>query len=158
MQKTTRSAAVVFAVFSAAIVWGSWNLEYYTTLGPGPGFFPFWLGAVLGLLSLVWLFQMRRTTETSKDAAFFPERWGIVRILSIVAALALMAFLMDFIGFQSAMFLFVIFMLTVLGKQSPWLTLIIALLCSVGVYHVFGQYLDVTLPASSVAFLAKLGL
>jgi hypothetical protein len=46
----------------------------------------------------------------------------------------------------------------ILGRQRIWTTLIIALACSVGVYHVFGRYLDVQLPASSLAFLANLGL
>jgi putative tricarboxylic transport membrane protein len=65
---------------------------------------------------------------------------------------------MDFIGFQLAMFLFLVFLLRIPGKQTLWLTLIIALLGSVGVYHVFGSYLDVQLPVSSFALLAKLGL
>jgi hypothetical protein len=38
------------------------------------------------------------------------------------------------------------------------LTLVIALVGSVGVYHVFSRYLDVQLPAATVKFLALLGL
>jgi hypothetical protein len=65
---------------------------------------------------------------------------------------------MDLLGFQLMMFLFMLFMLMILGRQTIWTTVIIALACSVGVYHLFGRYLDVQLPPSSLAFLANLGL
>jgi hypothetical protein len=66
--------------------------------------------------------------------------------------------LMNLLGFQLAMFLFMLFMLMILGRQTIWTTLIIATVCSVGVYHLFGRYLDVQLPAASLAFLARLGV
>ena len=56
------------------------------------------------------------------------------------------------------MFLFLLFMLMILGRQTIWMTLIIALVGSVGVYHLFGRYLDVQLPTASLTFLANLGL
>jgi putative tricarboxylic transport membrane protein len=158
MQRVYQAAAVCFVTLSAFAVWESWNLEYYTSLGPGPGFFPLWLGAALGGLSLAWLVQESGRSENPKGRAFLPPRGGIVRILSILAALAAMAGLMNFLGFQLSMFLFVLFLLMVLGRQTLWVTLVVAFLCSVGVYHLFGGYLDVALPAASVKFLAGLGL
>ncbi|OHE34350.1 MAG: hypothetical protein A3J94_01620 [Syntrophus sp. RIFOXYC2_FULL_54_9] len=65
---------------------------------------------------------------------------------------------MSVIGFQLTMFLFMVFLLRVLGRSSVWTTLSIALVCSVGVFHLFGRYLDVQLPASSLSMLAALGL
>ncbi len=56
------------------------------------------------------------------------------------------------------MFLFMVFLLVVLGRQSLWVSVIAALVCSVGVYHLFGGYLDVALPAASLKWLAGLGL
>ena len=69
-----------------------------------------------------------------------------------------MAGLMNLLGFQLTMFLFLVFLLMVLGRQALWVTLVVALLGSVGVYHLFGGYLDVSLPAATVKFLANLGL
>ncbi len=158
MQRIHQTAALGFLVLSAFVVWGSWNLEYYTNLGPGPGFFPLWLGVALGAVSLVWLIQVSGRTGRPKNAAFLPQRGGIVRILSVLAALVAIAVLMNVLGFQLAMFLFLVFLLLVLGRQALWLTLIVALLGSVGLYRVFGSYLDVHLPPSSWALLARLGL
>lgn len=158
MQRIQQGAAVWFVIFSTLVVWGSLGLEYYTKLGPGAGFFPLWLGVAMGALSLVWLVQVSRRTGKPPKAASLPDRSGIVRILAIIASLVAAALVMNLLGFQVAMFLLLIFLLLVLGRQSVWLTAIVALAGSVGVYHVFVSYLDVQLPAASLAFLARLGL
>jgi putative tricarboxylic transport membrane protein len=158
MQRIQQGAAVCFVIFSALVAWGSLSLEYYTKLGPGAGFFPLWLGVAMGGLSLVWLVQVSRRRGKPPAPASFPERAGIVRILAIIASLVAATLVMNFLGFQVAMFLLLIFLLLVLGRQAVWLTVIIALAGSVGVYRVFVSYLDVQLPAASLAFLARLGL
>ena len=133
------------------------QLEYYTPLGPGAGFFPFWLGCSGRALDRLACPGVRRSGNT-EEGAFLPPRGGIVRILSIVVSVAVVSALMDLLGFQLTMFLFMVFMLMILGRQTLWMTVVIALLGSVGVYHLFGRYLDVPLPVASVAFLANLGL
>ena len=158
MHRIYRIAGLCFVALSAFVVWESWNLEYYTSLGPGPGFFPLWLGVVMGALSLAWLVQVFGGKGGPDDVAILPERAGIARILLTLASLAAMAGLMNLLGFQLAMFLFLVFLLKGLGRQSLWGTLVVALLGSVGVYHLFGAYLDLPLPAATVKFLAKLGL
>jgi putative tricarboxylic transport membrane protein len=112
----------------------------------------------MGALSLVWLVQVFVQKGDPEDATVLPERAGIVRILSTLAALVGMAGLMNLLGFQLTMLLFLVFLLKGLGRQPLWVTLVVALLGSVGVYHLFGAYLDVPLPAATVKPLAKLGL
>jgi putative tricarboxylic transport membrane protein len=158
MQRIYQTAGLCFIALSAFVVWESWNLEYYTTLGPGPGFFPLWLGVAMGGLSVVWLVRVSGRSGMTKDVALIPQRAGLVRILSIVAALVAMAGLMNLLGFQLTMFLFLVFLLMVLGRQALGVTLAVALLGSVGVYHLFGGWLDVSLPVASIALLANLGL
>ncbi len=158
MQRIHQGAALCFAAFSAFIMWESLTLEYYTELGPGSGFFPFWLAAVLGTLSLAWLVQVSRPTGRPAEGAFLPDRGGIFRILSLIAAVVIVSGVMNTLGFQMTLFVFLVFTLMVLGKQSIWLTAVIALGGSVGIFHLFAGYLDVQLPTSSLALLAALGL
>ncbi|MFA5027629.1 MAG: tripartite tricarboxylate transporter TctB family protein [Candidatus Methylomirabilota bacterium] len=158
MRRIHQAAAACFMAFSAYIMWESLGLEYYTELGPGSGFFPFWLGAALGALALAWLVQASRLAGRPAEEAFLPARQGIVRILSLIAAVLISAGVMNTLGFQVTMFVFLVFTLMVLGKQPIWLTAVIALVGSVGVFHLFAGYLDVQLPASSLALLASLGL
>ena len=158
MQRIHQVAALCFLVFSGLVMWASWALDYYTKLGPGSGFFPFWLGVATGVFSLVWLIQVSMRSGRPEDVPFLPDRAGIARILAILAAMAMMAGFMELLGFQLMMFAFIFFLLMVLGQQGLWLTLVIALVGSVGVYHLFSKYLDVQLPAATVKFLALLGL
>jgi putative tricarboxylic transport membrane protein len=157
MQRFQQIAATCFIALSGYVVVASIGMEYYTKLGPGPGFFPFWLGLIMGGLSIIWLIQLFMQSGKSKEVTFLPEKKGVLQILLILSALSATA-VMDVIGFQLTMFLFVVFLLRVLGRSSLWTTLIIALVSSVGVFHLFGRYLDVQLPASSLAMLAMLGL
>ena len=157
MQRIQRVAAVCFIALSGYVMIASIRMEYYTKLGPGPGFFPFWLGLMMGGLSIIWLIQVSRQSGKSEDGKFLPERKGIFQILSILLSLSATA-VMGVIGFQLTMFLFMIFLLRVVGQTSLWTTLIIALVSSFGVFHLFGRYLDVQLPASSLTVLAALGL
>jgi putative tricarboxylic transport membrane protein len=158
MKRVYQAAGLCFVGFSAFVVWESWTLEYYTNLGPGPGFFPLWLGVVMGGLSLAWLVRVSGRPERAKISAFLPHGAGLARVLSILAALVAMSGLMNLLGFQLTMFLFLVFLLMVLGRQALWLTLVVAFLGSVGVYRLFGGYLDVSLPAATVKLLANLGL
>lgn len=158
MRRISQSTAIIFLALSAYIVWYSLTLEYYTSLGPGPGFFPLWLGVAMGILSIVWFFQVILEPRQSKNDIFLPKRSGIIRILSIIAALIIIAYLMDIFGFQLMMFLFLLFLLIILGRQPIWLTLIVSILGSFGVFHLFREYLDVSLPVATVSILAKLGL
>jgi len=144
--------------FSAFVTWEAWRMEYYTSLGPGPGFFPFWLGVVMGGLSLVWFFQASHLKIGPKAASLLPQGEGMRRLLSVLVALLLSTFVMDYIGFQLSMFFLLVFLLRVHGQQGRWITLIVAVAGSAGIFHLFGSYLDVQLPRSAIAFLAALGL
>jgi putative tricarboxylic transport membrane protein len=158
MQRIHQITAVCFMAFAGFVMWESIQLEYYTKLGPGPGFFPFWLGAVFGGIGLAWLVQVSLPAGRPAERAFLPDRGGILRILAILVAMVAVIGFLNVLGFQLTMFLFLVFLLKILGQQRFWLTIVTALLGSVGVYRLFGGYLDVQLPAASLAFLAKLGL
>jgi putative tricarboxylic transport membrane protein len=158
MKRINQWTAIIFLLLSAYIVWYSLMLEYYTSLGPGPGFFPLWLGVAMGILSMIWFVQIKILPRQTKDEDFLPKRSGVIRILSIIGALVMISYLMDIFGFQLMMFLFLVFLLIILGRQPVWLTLVVSFLGSFGVYHLFGGYLDVSLPEASVSILAKLGL
>lgn len=158
MKRIHQGAALFFIAISAAIAWGSLKLEYYTNLGPGPGFFPFWLAVTMGILSFIWLLQLYGKSWVAEAKAFFPPQHGIFRIVSILMALLIAAGLMEFLGFQLTMFLFLTFLFLVLGRQTLWVTLVLSLFGSVGVYHLFSRYLDVPLPTAAFTLLSNLSL
>ena len=158
MQRIHQGAALGFEAVAGYVVWEAWQMNYYTDLGPGPGFFPFWLGLLLGGLGLLWLAQVSRSAGRPPDGAFFAERSSAGRVGLIVAALVAVGSFMPLLGFQIVMFVFLVVLLRVLGRQARWMTVLIALAGSAGVYHVFVRYLGVPLPAAALGVLARLGL
>ncbi len=159
MKRVNLAAGALFLAFSLCVIRAAWELEYYSPLGPGPGFFPFWLGCLVALLSLIWIAQtVIGWRRGGSDARFLPERRGLLRILAIVGSMSLLIACMGTIGFQLSMFVFLLFVLIVLGRVNPWVTLAVGALGSFGVHHVFRTFLDLQLPASSLPWLAAIGL
>ena len=133
-------------LFGGFIVHQSLGHSYYgSDFGPGPGFFSFWLGILLMLLSLGQLVATLRRPAEPLPQGFIPGRDGIKRMLSILGALVASLLLMDKLGFSLTMLGFAIFLLRVLGHQSWWLTLLLAVVGSFGTSYLFGL-LQVMLP------------
>lgn len=173
---STGSAVVVTLVGAAALI-GSRTYPYWTPLGPGPGFFPRWLGGILIVGGLLWMAQLVRAARAADaghgttgpdhagasvaDAMLVPEEdapeYSLPTVLAIVVSLCVLAATLEVLGYQLAMFLFVLFHLLVLGRRRLLLSLVLALVCSVGVFVVFTRFLTVPLPASSVPFLQSMG-
>ncbi len=157
MRRAEQVVATLCIVLGVSIVWQAWRMEYLTSLGPGPGFFPLWLGLILTGLSGAWLLSVAWCVPAEADRRFFPEWRGLRRILLVLGAIVGVGLAMEFIGFQLAMFAFVAFVLVALGRRSFCLTAIIAGIMSFGVYHSFTRWLDVTLPQASIEILRHWG-
>lgn len=158
MRRFDQVGSAAFFLLSLYVIAEAGKLNYYTRQGPGAGFFPFWLGVALAALSLAWFGQASLRPTVALADGFLPNSRGALRVLSVLLALAAFIGLVDVIGFSAVTFLFLTFLLLVLGRRHPAVTLIISLAGSVGVYFVFRHWLGVQLPASSLGFLRSLGI
>lgn len=163
-------APVALLALAAAIVWSSLGLGYWTSLGPGPGFFPLWLAVLLGALSVIWLVEQIRSAgessavaeESVADDDELPHEpdapLAPVELTTIVISLVVLAALLEVLGFQLSMLLFLLFQLKILGRRRWLLTIVMSVLGSFGIYTLFAQVLSVSLPVSAIPFLRSLGL
>ncbi|MDR6559432.1 hypothetical protein J2809_003811 [Arthrobacter pascens] len=141
-----------FVAVGVYVLVSSLGLGLWTSLGPGPGLFPFAMGAVLVSMSILWLVQeLRRPSET-------PDGVDRGLVIAVVVSLALLAAVMDLLGFQLSMFLFLMYHLRVRGRRTWVSSLIIALAGSVGAFYAFNYGLNVTLPVSAFSPLNVIGL
>ncbi len=140
---------VVLIVFSAVMIRESQRLTYYTHLGPGPGFFPFWLSLTLGLLGAVILCQATYLDSDPLPEDFFPTRIGYVRISAIIVSLVGVVVLLQPLGFRLTTLAFLLFLLFALGRQNLAVTILVALAGSFGTYHLFVNLLSVPLPVGA---------
>jgi putative tricarboxylic transport membrane protein len=148
------AAAAVFALGLAAFA-GALGLGYWSH-GPGPGFFPLWLGALLVLLGGVWAGQLVRGRNVHEPEPVSPGGWHAVAL--VLAALLVATLLLDVVGYQLAMTALVLFVLLVVGKRRVIESVVVALLAGFGIYALFANVLQVYLPTAGVPFLAEMGL
>jgi putative tricarboxylic transport membrane protein len=155
MRRCYQIASVSFLALAIFVVFEGYRMKYYTPIGPGPGFYPVWVGVLLGLLVLIWLGGVSfRPVEPMPDD-FIPGR--ALHLLATLAAVALYTAVLKLFGFRLTTFALLVFLLRGLGGVRIVWTAIIALAGSWGVYYGFKQ-LEVFLPVASIDFLAKLDL
>ncbi len=158
MRRVYQVASLGVLFVSLYVIWEAKGLDYMSSLGPGPGFFPLWMGILLGALSIGWFVQVSMTPQGPIEVGFIPDRNAVTRIVSIILALVVLSALLEILGFQLTGFLFLLFLLFALGRQHPLLTLVLSLAGSFGTYYLFKVWLQVPLPTSGIDFLSNLGL
>jgi putative tricarboxylic transport membrane protein len=125
------------------------SLGYSLTdaLGPGPGFFPFWLSLIGAVLSAVILLQVTLAKEADVGAVNLElDRGTALQAIGVLVALTAAAILFEPLGYRLTMLPFIVCILLVLGARS-WIAIALtALAGSFGVFHVFYHWLRVPLP------------
>lgn len=129
------------------------SLGYSLTdaLGPGPGFFPFWLsliGIVLTGAMLVQLVRGKIFVDTS--IGFLPDRQAVQQAGAVLVALTVAAALLEPLGFRLTMLPFIAGLLLALGARSLLAIALTAAAGSFGVFHVFYYWLKVPLPIGAL--------
>jgi len=152
MRRPYQITGAIFIFLAAFVVVEALALNYYTKLGPGPGFFPFWLALLFGGLALVMILQASLGLRESRPEGFIPDRSGAFRMGAVVLALLLVTSLLDVLGFRLTTFLMFVGLLPVLGSRGILYTVGMAIVGSVGVFHVFARWLKVPLPTGLFGF------
>ena len=131
--------AAVFAFFALE----SLRLSLSDALGPGPGFFPFWLSVAGGVLALALTVQIARGTLDFENPTL---KFELRPVALVLAGLIVATALLEAIGFRLAMLALLPYLLFVLGVRN-WLAMaVFSLAGSFGVYHLFSGLLKVPLP------------
>ena len=139
-------AGILLLILSVAAIVGSRDLVYKVEFSPGAGFFPFWLGVSLLILSLILLTKNTVLTSSAKEENPLPGKEALLRILSILGSLLVGILLFERIGFLITMFVFVAFLLIVLEKYRWYSGILISLAMVFAVYGIFKIWLNVPLP------------
>jgi hypothetical protein len=113
---------------------------------PGPGFFPFWGGVVLGLLSLVLLVTSRETPGTEAVSGRGP-----IRLLVVAGALLGYLGFLETLGFTTVTFLFLLLLFRLAGKGWTF-SAAAALAGAAAAYALFQLWLKTQLPAGPFGF------
>jgi putative tricarboxylic transport membrane protein len=152
MRRPYQITGILFLLLAAFVAYEAVQLRYYTPLGPGPGFFSFWLALIFGGLAVVMLVQATVGRPEPMPEDFFTHRLGYLRMGAVVLALVVTIYALEPLGFALTMFGVCTFLLIALGRQHWAVTLLIALASSFGAYYVFDHWLKVPLPRGLLGF------
>ena len=100
MKRAHQVTAVLCIVFAASVMHRSLAMKLHTPLGPGPGFFPFWLSLLFGALAAIMLAQVTFGRSEPGPTDLLATRAGYRRIAAILGALVGTIVLMNPLGFR----------------------------------------------------------
>lgn len=146
MKRTYQITAISLLIFSAFIANESLQLKYYTQLGPGPGFFSFWLSLVLAVLATAMFYQATFRNSDPKPGDFDDSRVAYFRMLTICAAWIWVTVMLEPLGYRLTMAVFISVLLLALGRVKWYLIILITILGSIIGYWFFHDIMRVLLP------------
>jgi len=123
--------------------------------GPRPGYFPFYIGLILCVASLVN--AGRALLVRGADNKPFVEVGQLKLVLSVLVPTALFAGLVTWIGIYVSSILFIGFFMRWLGKYPWWKVVGVSLGTAVVIYLVFEKWFKVPLPKGPLENLLGLG-
>jgi putative tricarboxylic transport membrane protein len=147
-QAATGALIVVFGFFA----FESFQLSLRDALGPGPGFFPFWLGLLGAALAVFLLTQLHLNRVDLGTEALVFDRAGVRNAVLVLVGLIAATALLEVVGFRLSMLLLIPYLLVALGARNRVAVGICAVAGSFGVYYVFFDLLKVPLPAGIFGF------
>jgi putative tricarboxylic transport membrane protein len=146
MEHRDRISSLIFLVFSVLTCVGSYRLP--VGIGswhdPGPGFFPFWAGVIMGILSFAAYWRALRTKGEDIGPWYSREKWKkVLLIMAIISAYALVLETLGFV-FSTFLLLFTLFKLT---ENQGWrLSVGGSLVVAAVSFVVFDRWLKLQLP------------
>lgn len=139
-------SAFIF-LFAAFIFYQSLDFQYYSEFGPGPGFFPRWLGGALMVLSALNIWQ-----SVTKEIIWFrdvlPERKEFRIIVKICVSIVLFIMIVPYSGFTIAgtIILFILFY-----PEYKWYSALgMSVATTVIVFIAFKLLLHIPLPVNAI--------
>ena len=138
MRRSEIVGAIVSIIVGLFIVVQAAQLEYWMSMGPGPGFVPLWAGIAIALAGIFLLIQALRSPNEQR-------RSGMVWMAAAMTVLAALG--MNFIGFSLTSFIFIAVLIGMSGSHRMTTTIGVAAVVTIVFLLVFRWGLQVPLPA-----------
>lgn len=148
-------AGFTFAL-GAIVVYDSWRLgARWVEDGPQTGYFPFYVGLILCIASLVNL--AGAFVKRGKKDGTFIEVGQLKLVLSVLVPSTVFVALVGWLGIYVSAILYIGFFMRWLGNYVWWKVLLVSVGTSVFFYAVFEIWFQVPLPKGPIESLLGLG-
>ena len=149
MEISDRWSSSFWLLFSVLICIESYRLDIGSFHAPGTGFFPFWVGMVFGILSLL-LLVLTFVQEGKRAGISEKVRWR--SIILVLLSLLIYAVVLEELGFVVSTLLFIVALLMIIERKKWLIVAIIAILSTLAFYIVFQVWLQSNLPKGIFGF------
>ena len=139
-------AIVAFAILvvGAVVVQGSYVLGAgWTSDGPGSGYFPFYIGAILCISGAGTMYQA--LLGKNRNTEIFVDSEQLRRVLSVFIPAVVYVLAVQFIGLYVASAIYIALFMIILGKFSPVKSVITALAVMTLFFFMFEVWFKVPL-------------
>ena len=150
--KSELLTGVGLGAFGGLVIYEASALPYTSESGPGPGFFPLWIGIGIILCSCFMLYAYSFRVDPNSESKAKTSRAEITRALSAWLAFALAIAFLPLLGFAVSLALLTAFLILGLDRRSAWTAVGVALGLALGFHLVFPVALGVTLPVGPWGF------
>lgn len=138
------AVALVILVIGAVVVFNSWQLgAEWASDGPGPGYFPFYIGLVLCISGAAVLYQSLLGKD--RNLAAFVSGEQIRRVMSVLLPAGVYVVAIQLLGVYVASAIYITVFMVVLGKFSWARSAAIALSVSTLFFLMFEVWFKVPL-------------
>jgi len=139
-------SGLFLAIVSFGACWLAYDLELGTARNPGPGFIPFGIALLLGLMSLYLIIKEIIDFIGKKKGDEEAKRLISKKSLLIIAILIGYGLFFNFLGFPLSTFLIMMLMLWPIGREKVTLALTVSILTAVSSYILFVTLFNLPLP------------
>ena len=153
MRKADKYFGIICLGISLWLILEGLRWDYTVGFTPGPGFLPVWLGVIMGVLSLSLVFNAFKR-EAAKDdyKKIFPGKHGIYRVGLILLIFAGFAIIVETVGFELTVFIFVALILTVLEGYKMGKSIFYGVAFSGSLFLIFRYWMEIELPRGFLGF------
>jgi putative tricarboxylic transport membrane protein len=149
--KANLIAGACLAAFGIYVISVASKLPYVSDVGPGPGFFPLWLG--IGLIIFASCLALSSFSAFTKKSPSDSPTWEASgRALAGWFGLMVAIALFGWIGFSARFVILTVFLIVALDRRPFLLSVGVGIGLAVAFYLLFVMALDVSLPAGRWGF------
>ena len=143
----TVEIVVSLALLALALILGydNWRTGIgWDETGPQPGYFPFYLAAILAAASLYGLLAALFSAKAASET--FVTRAQLGRVMAVLVPTFLFCLVTQFLGLYVASFLLIAGFMRLVGKIALWKSLLTAFLFTAAMFVTFDIAFDVIMP------------
>jgi hypothetical protein len=137
--------ALVFMALASLIMWDNWRIgARWEADGPGAGYFPFRIGAIMFIVSAITFVTHLRDRRAAESS--FVDRSQLKMVLKVLIPTIFFVAIIPLTGIYVASAIFIAFFMFWLGRYRPTLVLMVALGVPAFLFMMFEIWFLVPLP------------